>query len=232
MVDGSEQIRLTSPAFEAHQPHWSADGSKIALIARTGAERWRIFTVNPNGSGFAPLTAVSQDAEDQGVPTWSKDGRFIVYGDWLYSRAEAMEIRLFDRQTTRTAVLEGSDNLWTPRWSPDGKYISALRPDWSGLMLTEPGSSSRWREIVRGQALDNSVWSMDSKYIYLTGSVNPNRLDVLRVSIPGGVVEEIADIGDFPSPTERWFGVAPDGSPLGIRSVPHREIYYLESTLR
>jgi Tol biopolymer transport system component/DNA-binding winged helix-turn-helix (wHTH) protein len=232
-VDGSEQTRLTSPAFEAHQPHWSPDGSEIALIARAGADRWRIFTVPANGGSPAPLSAAAQDAQDQGVPTWSKDGRFIVYGDWLFNGTAPKKIHLFDRLTSRTAVLEGSESLWTPRWSPDGKHISALRQDSTGLMLAGPGLSSGWRQIVTGEAIDHTMWSRDSRYIYFKGQIDSVRRTLFRVSVPGADVEKLADIQDFPVPRDEWwFGVAPDGSPLGLMSVRNQEIYYLESTLR
>jgi len=168
-IDGSEPVRLTSPSFEAHQPHWSPDGREIALMARTGADPWRIFTVPANGGGFSPLTGPLKDAEDRGVPTWSKDGHFIVYGDWLYSRNTPMKIHLFDRVTSRVSALEGSESLWTPRWSPDGRYISAFRQDLTGLMLTMPGVSLNWRQIVRGKSLDNMMWSPDSRYVYFRG---------------------------------------------------------------
>ncbi|HLK66558.1 MAG TPA: winged helix-turn-helix domain-containing protein [Bryobacteraceae bacterium] len=231
-IDGSEQFQLTSAAFEAHQPHWSPDGKEIAYMAKWGDGRWRIFTVSSIGGPSVPLSSGLEGAEDQGVPTWSKDGKFIVYGDRLFGGSTAMKIHLFDRLTSHTSVLKGSDGLWTPRWSPNGNYISALRQDSTGLMVFGPGVSANWRQIVRGNAIDNSVWSRDSKYIYFTGRIDSDRLQVFRVRIPGGLVENIADIEAFPLPGEQWFGVAPDGSPLGIRSVRHQELYYLESTLR
>lgn len=102
------------------------------------------------GGSLSALTAL-RDAGDQGVPTWSKDGSRIVYGDWLYSRGTPMKINLFDRLTSHVSVLEGSESLWTPRWSPDGRYIGAFRQDWTGLMVTMPVHQSQTMSVNRRQ---------------------------------------------------------------------------------
>ncbi|MGI8741265.1 MAG: hypothetical protein ACR2NN_01595 [Bryobacteraceae bacterium] len=57
------------------------------------------------------------------------------------------------------------------------------------------------------------------------------RLQLLQVSVPKGHVTRIADVEDFPRTSEQWFGLAPDGSALGLRGIRVQEIYSIECTL-
>lgn len=230
-LDGSAQTQLTSFGEEARQPHWSPDGREIAFMARTSSSPWKVFIIPAAGGKQVSLSPYAHDIADEGVPTWSKDGRFIVYGEWLYSKSAPMRIHLFDRLKSQFTLLDGSDNLWTSRWSPDGLYISALRSDWSALMIKGPGLTGPWRQLASGHVIDNTVWSQDSKYIYYTDRDEASRLCQFRVSVPDGAIEARVGLDGFPMPSDSWFGVAPDGSPLGLRAGLRRELYRIEAAL-
>ncbi len=223
-VDGSDNVQLTSTELEAHQPHWSPDGARIAFMGQRPGAHWRVMILEPGGRIEEPFPA----GEDQGVPTWSPDGRQLLYGDWPFGKnSPPMGLRILDLFAHRTARLEGSEKLWTPRWSPDGTWMSALRQDSSALMLTRAAKPS-WHEIMTGEGLDNLTWSLDSRHIYLTAEIGQQ---IRRVNILTGRVEPIAEIRDFPAPHEQWFGVAPDGSPLALQGVREQEIYSLRWAL-
>ncbi len=225
-TDGSERVQLTQAMFEAHQAHWSPDGSKIAFIARKPGKAWRIMKLDVSkGTLEEPIP----EGDDQGVPTWSADGHSLVFGDWRYTN-NAMAIHVFDERTRRVSAMPGSGDLWTPRWSPDGVYISALRPKGDALLLAHC-CSLEWKTILEGKTLDDPMWSSDSKYIFLIGKVGSARTKLLQLHIPDGKIDEIADVQDFTGTNEQWFGVAPDGSALGLRGVRMQEIYALECKL-
>jgi Tol biopolymer transport system component len=224
-VDGSQPAQLTSLDVEAQQPHWSPEGTRIAFMGRqrSGA-RWRVMILTLGGQTEEPLP----EGEDQGVPTWSPDGREVLYGDWPSGKdSPPMGLHLVDLFSHHTTLMKGSETLWTPRWSPDGAYIAALRQDSKSLLLTRTGESS-WQEIMTGVALDHPVWSVDSKHIYLTcdGGQQLRRVNVLT-----GKVEQLAEIRNFPLAYEQWFGVAPDGSSLALQGVHEQEIYALRWVL-
>jgi Tol biopolymer transport system component len=44
-MNGSNAVRLTPPGWEAHQPHWSPDGTRIAFMAQKPGGKWRVFVV-------------------------------------------------------------------------------------------------------------------------------------------------------------------------------------------
>jgi Tol biopolymer transport system component len=177
--------------------------------------------LKPGGNIEEPLP----EGENQGVPTWSRYGRNLVFGDWpSYGKGTSpMGLHILDLFTRRATPMEGSEALWTPRWSPDGAYISALRRNSKALMLTGAGKSS-WREIMTGEDLDDPTWSSDSRHIYLTAQT---RRELRRVDVLTGKIEQLADLRGFLFTREQWFGVTPDGSPLALQAFPEQEIYRL-----
>jgi Tol biopolymer transport system component len=227
-ADGSEPLQLTPAGIEAHQPHWSPDGRRIACMARELGKPWHILIVD---AGTKSISWPIASGDDQGVPTWSRDGRSLMFGDHLLVKDHReMRIRLFDELTNQLSVLSGSTNLWTPRWSPDGTYISALRPDGTALLLSRP-RSGEWKTVFEGLALDDSMWSHDSKSIFLMASSAPGTKQLVLVQVGDGRVERLADVLTFPVTEEQWFGIAPDGSMLGLKGVFSEEIYALDYKL-
>ncbi|MGA8028715.1 MAG: hypothetical protein WB992_16340 [Bryobacteraceae bacterium] len=226
--DGGERVRLTDGSLEAHQPHWSPDGSRIALMAKKRNGAWRIFWVSSNGG---PLQEILPGNQDQGVPTWSPDGRFLVFGDLLSRKPTSeMSIHLLDLESRRVSDLPASRGLWSPRWSPDGKYIAAITSDSSALRIL-PSGGSQWKELSRMLFIDNATWSADSHYIYFDGQVLPTHFELFRISIPAGKLERLTDLGDFIRSPENWFGVAPDGTLLASRGAVTQEIWALKCVL-
>lgn len=164
---------------------------------------------------------------DQGVPGWVNDA-LIVYGDLPTGNPQqVMKLHALDLGTKEATVIPGSEGLWTVRCSPDGKYLSALRHDTTDhrdkALLVSRWGSSQWRQVLSGQNFTEQTWSADSRHLYLTNW----RRDLLRVDAVSGRVEKLADVYGFPVTKEQWFGVAPDGSPLALRSQGVQEIYKL-----
>jgi Tol biopolymer transport system component/DNA-binding winged helix-turn-helix (wHTH) protein len=227
-LDGSERVQLTDAGIEAHQPHWSPDGARIAFMGRNAKGLWRVFQVPAKGGQPEELMP---SGEDQGVPTWSADGGLLVFGERLSAKPRAeMSIHLLDLTTRRISGMAGTKGLWSPRWSPDGRYIAAVTSDSQAIrILSWPGT--RWSELVRMRFVDNATWSMDSRYVYFNGKDEAGRWQLFRLAVPEGRLESTADLTDFPAAPENWYGVAPDGTPLAFRGVAAHEIYALKCIL-
>ncbi len=227
-ADGSGAVRLTPPSMTASQPHWSPDGSRIAFMAETPGTVNRIYLVSPRGG--APVPA-STDGAEQGVPTWSPDGREIVFGDRNHRKPLEMSIHVLNLKSGAIRQLPGSTGLWTPRWSPNGAYIAAISMDAPERLTLYNRASGQWRDLAVFGITDNPAWSADSQYIYFRGieddresGIHRNKA-LYRISVSGGPPQLRVNLENFTGVPDEWFGLAPDGSLLGLRGVRMQEIY-------
>jgi Tol biopolymer transport system component/DNA-binding winged helix-turn-helix (wHTH) protein len=231
-LDGSNATPLTVSGAEAYSPHWSPDGKQIAYMAIYAQKHYKACAVDANGG---PPQQLLPGAGEEGVPTWSRDGNSVVFGDTLHvGHASAMAIHLLDLRNHQLSTLPGSKGLWNPRWSPDGRYIAALvlsddprgnLTDSSALLLYD-FRTSRWTTLTKAENFRNLTWSRDSQYVYFhTGWPEPG---MYRVHIVSGQVEPLASQKDLEGVFDDWIGVAPDGSPLIMKDTCIDEIYALD----
>jgi TolB protein len=106
--------------------------------------------MRPDGSERHELT---KSEGNSGFPSWSPDGKRIVYRFWSGSEYGLRIINLEDGSTKQ--LTSGSDNF--PAWSPKGDLIAftrfseddydicTIRPDGTGLkrLTTTPGNDAR-----------------------------------------------------------------------------------------
>lgn len=138
-------------------PAWAPGGGRIAFAAgglfqRAQTGHARVMAVRADGRG--PPVPVSRDSGNFAMPSWSPDGRQIVY-----RRAMGMRRNLYilDVATGRSRKLEtGSDFDTFPTWSPAGDWIAftshrdgdyeiyRIHPDGSGLqrLTRSPGNDA------------------------------------------------------------------------------------------
>jgi Tol biopolymer transport system component len=167
---GLDPILAKKGIAGAFQPGWSPDGEWIAF----GLGNWfqhrtdgkaTLMRVKSDGSFWEPLT---DGSEHSGFPSYSADGRYIVFRVWGDG---AFGLRIIDLEdkSIRTLTTE-RDNL--PFWSPDGELITftrqygpanynicTIRPDGSDLkVLTETGAND-----------GHSVWTHDGRILWSSG---------------------------------------------------------------
>jgi dipeptidyl aminopeptidase/acylaminoacyl peptidase len=221
--DGTGRTQLTHQGIEAHQPHWSPDGQRIAFMGKNLQGHWRVFQIQAAGGTPEELFP---HGEDQGVATWSPEGNSLIFGERLSPKPKSdMSIHVLDLKSRRLSEMPGTRGLWSPRWSPDGKHILAITSDSRALRLLEnPGSE--WKEVIRMMNIDDASWSPDSHYVYFKGN-DGDHVAVYRFNLSSAAVERIVGVGSLEEGADIWFGVAPDGAPLALRNSPVEEIYRL-----
>jgi Tol biopolymer transport system component/DNA-binding winged helix-turn-helix (wHTH) protein len=225
-MDGSDKMQLTFPPVRAYEPRWSPDASKIVFMDVQFYRPWKICLLSSSGGGPELLVQASTDEADAD-PTWTPDGKSIVFGKSDANGNEA--IYLLDLKTRKVSSIPDSTGLFSPRVSPDGSYISALTNGLTKLMLFD-ASTNRWSSLVEGEHVGYNEWSHDGKYVYM----RENRAgagELVRVRIKDRVLEHVLSLKDFPQLTDiftAWIGLTPDDAPLlmGDRSV--QEIYALD----
>jgi hypothetical protein len=119
--DGTQFSIIRSGTGEIIEgPAWSPDGSRIAFGAGVGFSAGRIYTVKPDGTGFAQLFDVGGVTQ----PSWSPDGSQLA----VVSRSKIAKVNVDGSgfMDLSGALPAGTTDL-EPAWSPDGQSISFVR---------------------------------------------------------------------------------------------------------
>ncbi len=76
-ADGSNPLQLTSAPVYPKSLRWSPDGQQILFVHRTPQGANAIYTIDANGG--TPRRVLPNDIENETDPSWSADGKKIVY---------------------------------------------------------------------------------------------------------------------------------------------------------
>jgi Tol biopolymer transport system component len=167
---GLDRTKVARGMAGAFAPSWSPDGQWIAF----GLGEWfqerhtgkaRIMRVRRDGAGVEALTDGSVHS---GFPSYSADGKQIVYRAWGENNVGLHILNLEDRSTR--VLTTAYDNL--PGWSPDGSRILftrrvdavnfdiyTIRPDGSDLL-----------RLTTSRATDgHAVWTADGRIMWNSG---------------------------------------------------------------
>ncbi len=226
-ADGSDAIKL-SDAMHVQLSSWSPDGRKIAFIGQRPGTPWRIFIVNRDGGA---LKEAADGDDGQGTPTWSPDGKKLVYGNVDCSELQTCWVRVIDIDTGKVETLPGSHGYRTARWSPDGNHIAALVPAAHELMLYDI-QTRKWHLLGEGVTGDTLNWSSDSKLVYADSPQGDKPLiESFRISDgKRSTVASLRDQKEVSGQLDFWFGLFPDGSLMLNHTFRTTEIYRLEWT--
>jgi Tol biopolymer transport system component len=225
-ADGTDAKQLTFPPTDVAGVAWSPNGNEMALRAKFPGKPSKIYLISSQGG--EPRELLPQHREEEGIPTWSRDGKQIVFGDVPAEFRQATggeAIHVCDLETHNLSSLPGSKGLWTPRWSPDGRYIAALTIANQELMIFDSRSET-WRSL-KVDHVNSPTWSRDRKYIYfdlLDGTGN----GIFRVRVSDGKYEQVASFNGIRRDVSSWSGLSPDDSPLVVRHIGQAEIYALD----
>ncbi|MFH1283958.1 MAG: hypothetical protein ABII27_09890 [bacterium] len=109
-IDQNLEHRLFSGKY-SDSAAWSPKGDSIAFSMFNKYGKFDIFTVNTNGRSLRQLT---QDAQKNENPSWSPDGRFIVFAS---NRNGEYELFMMSQDGSRQKrVFKVKGNCFTPDW--------------------------------------------------------------------------------------------------------------------
>lgn len=224
-ADGADRLQLTFPPLKTQLPRWSPDGKTIAFSGATPGARWKVYLVSALGGPARPADSAGTD---EGAPTWSPNGRAVVFGDVETADASSHLIHLLDLRTKQLTNLPGSSALRTARWSPDGRYIAAVRYEAHELVLFDVAGRN-WTTVAGGVNTEVLNWSPDSRYIYFDCRYEPYP-GIYRYDLKGRTVEPVVRFGSFREGPDLnsdvgGFSLAPDGSILVNASLQSSHIY-------
>ena len=229
-VDGSDALQLTRPPIQVEVSSWSPDGRRIAFMACTPGQPWRIYVIGRDGG---PMQEIAEGIDSQGGPSWSPDGRFIVYANVDCEKTQECRVRRVDLASHTSEIIPGSNGFRTSRCSPDGRYIAALRFQTHEVMLFDI-ATQRWRVLADSVTGDNINWASDSQSLYVD-SPKDKRPVVEQLQIKDGQRKTVISLDSLmrtPGTISPWIGLTPDNAPILSHLFTSAEVYELKWTDR
>ncbi|MBK9216318.1 MAG: PD40 domain-containing protein [Chloracidobacterium sp.] len=241
-VDGTNQRRLTNNQLHDYQAKWSPDGQRIVFSRSiASSSNYRIWIMNADGSGQAPLTNAAGTTYDY-WPQWRPDGQKI-----MFSRC-APATGICDIYSMNP---DGSDQAPMPlintandedqgTYSADGSKIAFLCST-GGTSFTNPNICLANADGGGRQTLTSSVspttvtgpsFSPDGTKIAYISQSNPNDAftsEVFVINASGGSPVNITNNAFFEY-LPVW---SPDGSRFlcgSQRTGVYAEVYTFNST--
>ena len=129
-ADGGNPQNLTNDPNNDRHPSWSPDGTHIVFMSdRDGHipkgrvwSTFEIYVMDADGGNPQNLT---NDPNDDRLPSWSPDGKRIVFSSDRDGNRENDEIYVMDDDGNNQQKLTDNDFYDThPSWSPDGERIA------------------------------------------------------------------------------------------------------------
>jgi len=137
----------------------SPDGTKVAIVAS--------FQGNPDlyvlsGGRFTRLTNTRSASE--GCPSWSPDGKSIVYVS-DESRRQHLYIVDVETKKTRRLTSKGRDNV-EPDWGRDGRIAYITKRGGSQVAIIDPAEGeSSVRLVTEPGNWEHPSWSRDMRHV-------------------------------------------------------------------
>ncbi len=172
-ADGSNRQEVfASKGGAAFSPHWSPDGQWIVFgyggfLQARNRQPAKIMMVKRDGTN---LTTLTEGMPNAGFPSFSPDGKHIVYRVW---GGDTQGLRIMNVEDKSVRILTTDyDNL--PYWSPDGERIVFTRrhDGFNFDVFTMKPDGSDVKRLTTSPANDaHAVWTADGRHIMWSSGV-------------------------------------------------------------
>ena len=205
-------IRLTVDPAGDGTPVWSPDGTKVVFgSSRNTVGYVNLYVKAANGTGEEQL--LLQSSSSQFATSWSKDGHFLLFENWI-GKAEIWMLSMVGDPGPKPLLKSSLFNQTQAVFSPDGKFIS-YTSDESGhpevYVQRFPITSDKW-PISSGGGFQPK-WRADGKELfYLDEENRMMAVDIKAGStFESGIPHLLFDASALKYLGGNNFAVTPDG---------------------
>ena len=204
----------------------SVEPDRIAFLSKRNAEKLtdtpNLYVMNSDGSSVIQIT--KNGAID---PSWSPDGRRIVYdqGEVLYAINAEENLVEADVDNWRISLLSERFRADDPVWSPDGTKIVFQSFEHADDAEDDAGSEIYVMDIDGGNRVrltdntyrdDKPSWSPDgSKIVFISDSEKDGKEQIYVIDEDGSNLRQLTNGGQNDQP--EW---SPDGTEIVYESRP------------
>jgi Tol biopolymer transport system component len=201
-------VLMALPSSGAARSDSATRNGLIAFSAFSGSTI-QIFTVEPNGRGLRQLTRMANLDGNGPDPTWSPNGKNIVFVRMLDPRSansELYSMRTDGSNIRRLTRHAGADQ--DPAWSPDGRRVAFARQTQTGIAIATMYPDGSHVHVLLGDGYNtNPAWSPDGRRIVFARDCVPCAAYVINADGTGLRRLVAGDSNDETDP--EW---SPDGS--------------------
>jgi Tol biopolymer transport system component len=228
-TDGSERLQLTYAPTVVAWPRISPDGTSVAYSSSDASCSSCVYVLPLEGGTPRKI------AENARTASWSPDSSSLVSiftgqgsANKVCSVTSFEGLQTINLRTGKITRVPDSREMGGPFWPSDGMLVApALKPGKEGFLIFD-FKTQKWSLLVKGM-FQHWMTSVDGEYLYLmTVGDDPK---ILRVRLSNRALETVASLKSFrpvvDEDTDKWLGVATDGSPVLTRDIGTQEIYDL-----
>ncbi len=190
---GDVNVTNTPGDFDT-EATWSPDGTRIAFSSsrQSGNRQWRdIWVMDASGANPRKLTSTGNGTYTNENPSWSPDGRKLVY---TASTDTTRELRVIGLDGAAPVPLVTTPNTTSgqARWSPDGSRIVFVQATYGGrnwdLWIVDADGSDLKDLTNTPQSESSPTFSPDGKQVAY--GVRENEQDLHRLAFMVRAVDD------------------------------------------
>ncbi|HUO84447.1 MAG TPA: protein kinase [Thermoanaerobaculia bacterium] len=220
---GNEIGQLGEPALY-YYPRLSPDRRRVAVDwsdpTTNRGDIW-IFDVERNVS-----SRLTHDPANETAPTWSPDGKRL-----LYLAADAGEARVFEIETTGSATrrpVPHAVNMFPADWSDNGRFMAFISFSDSDIFIRSNGDPTIRHWLQTSFTEVGAQFSPDARWLAYA-SDESGRFEVYVQSFPEPGTRIVISKGGGSGPMWRGDGrelyyVAPDSSLMAVTTAPGEQL--------
>ena len=215
---GKELSAFDVPQNSMMDIHLSPDAKRVAFV--TGSPASGIWTLDFERN---TKTRVTFDQQTVGEPSWSADGKTLLFSANLAQGGGMVDIRskASDGSGTEKTLSSEPNNYHRPQWSPDGKYFTYIWGD--GEKAT-----SLWMVPLAGDTKPVAIVQPPSPQFNISNyRISPDSHWVAYVSDESGQQELY--VTSFPDAKGKW-QVSKNGAAYPLWSANGKELFFKNLT--